>query len=598
MRWLGEIGVQVRYTTGTYIIVGRSLVEEARRKIPDAEVLPAMFAVSNFEEWASNHSRISDVRYIAEEILGWDAPFPTVEYERARVAKLRELFNRGALVMLHQPIRYIPGYKRKKPKVEAPVLGPEDAPTKTWFEVKLVDEFGDPIDGIEVVFTQGSAKEKVKTNGNGVARWKDVAGSSFASVRVANAGALRTTLEPRWARGGRRVEIEESDATLHVRSTDGTRLDGEAPRRVVIVRAAYRARLIGFYFDTAKCFLLPAAMKGIRGVAKLYERHPEAEVLVVGHTDRAGAEAYNDKLSLERARSVVAFLTDDIEAWVAWFDAGKPAEKRWGTLEVQLMLSALPEGGPPFYPGKPNGAKDAATRGAVKAFQTWSNETRGTSLAVDGNAGSETRRALVEAYMALDGTSLPKGVTATAHGAGESFPQVATADGVANADNRRVEIFVFDDGVHPPPPGDILPPGSSEYPDWVGQVLDTSDVEQQGCRVRVVDDEGGVVAGARVRLEGPHQDQGVTDGAGLVTFMNLVAGEYVAHAERDGYVVGATPFVYPPDPLASSRLASLRRSSVQSWGSATRKRRSRRRRTALLLRRTSSSSSARKRSSS
>jgi hypothetical protein len=44
------------------------------------------------------------------------------------------------------------------------------ASEKTWFAVKLVDEFGKGIDGLEVVFSQGSRRETLETDGNGVAR--------------------------------------------------------------------------------------------------------------------------------------------------------------------------------------------------------------------------------------------------------------------------------------------------------------------------------------------------------------------------------------------------------------------------------------------
>jgi outer membrane protein OmpA-like peptidoglycan-associated protein len=465
MRWFGEIGVQVRYTTGTYIIVGRSQVEEARRKIPDAEVLPAMFAVSNLEEWASNHSRISDVRYLAEEILGWDAPFPTVEYERARVAKLRELFNRGALVMLHQPIRYIPGYKRKKPKAEAPVLGPEDAPTKTWFEVKLVDEFGDPIDGVEVVFTQGSAKEKVKTNGNGVARWKDVAGSSFASVRVADVQALRDVLRPRWGKGKPRNAPEGPGITKALLGPEAPALSltGEKPGILVIAKPLTRVRLVGMHFDTNKCFLRESAMKGLRQVVGVYKANPTGKLLIVGHTDTTAEDAYNLELSVERAKAVRAYLQDDIAAWEAWFAESKPPKKRWGDLEVQAMIAALP------------------CAKSVKAFQAWSNETRGTNLKVDGIAGPKTRKALIEAYMALDGTTLPKSIGAEVHGLGEWFPAKKTGDNVTAEVNRRVEIFCFDDEIDPPVPGEKGTRGEPEYPQWEAQVTTDVDVTGKGA---------------------------------------------------------------------------------------------------------------------
>ena len=47
-------------------------------------------------------------------------------------------------------------------------------------------------------------------------------------------------------------------------------------------------RLVGAFFDTNKCFLLPSAMTGIRKLVEVYDKHPNGEMLVVGHTDTSG----------------------------------------------------------------------------------------------------------------------------------------------------------------------------------------------------------------------------------------------------------------------------------------------------------------------
>ena len=120
--------------------------------------------------------------------------------------------------------------------------------------------------------------------------------------------------------------------------------------------------------------------------------------------------------------------------------------KRWGNLEVQHMLTRLPDGGTPHYAGTPNGLADAKHDKAVRNYQ----QSKGLKL--DGLAGPNTRKALITDYMAIDGTSLPAGATLTTHGCGEFFPVVGTPDGTRNAENRRVEIFFFDgrNGRHRP----------------------------------------------------------------------------------------------------------------------------------------------------
>ena len=71
---------------------------------------------------------------------------------------------------------------------------------------------------------------------------------------------------------------------------------------ITVVGGVDRVRLAGMFFDLEKCFLLPSAMRGIREIKTQYDAHPGANLLVVGHTDTAGKDAYNLTLSLERAR--------------------------------------------------------------------------------------------------------------------------------------------------------------------------------------------------------------------------------------------------------------------------------------------------------
>lgn len=251
--------------------------------------------------------------------------------------------------------------------------------------------------------------------------------------------------------------------------TEGVRLRTGEAYRLIVIRELRRVRLVGMYFDLNKCFLLPQAMKGIRALRTQYGEHPGCNLLVVGHTDTSGRDAYNLTLSLERADAVSAYLTDGVSAWTRYYDDTVAQEKRWGRRETQLMLSALPEGEPPYYQGACDGSDDAAYRAAVEAFQSREG------LEVDGIVGPITREALVRSYMALDGTSLPPGTTLTVHGCGEGFPVEATGDGVRHPENRRVEIFFFDGPITPPPPGPTSAPGSTAYLEWLSHVTETDD---------------------------------------------------------------------------------------------------------------------------
>jgi hypothetical protein len=231
------------------------------------------------------------------------------------------------------------------------------------------------------------------------------------------------------------------------------------------------------FFDLDKCFLLPGAMAGIRELRTRYDAQPTANVLVVGHTDTSGEGDYNMSLSLERADAVAAYLKDDVDAWDAFYGDGKPEKKRWGLRETQLMLTALPQGGPPFYPDEVNGQDDATHRAAVTAFQ------RSAGLDDDGIAGPITRKELIKQYMALDGTSLPATATLTTHGCGENFPEEPTGDGKQEADNRRVEIFFFEGPIDPAPSGKTSAKGASDYPGWLARVNQSIDVVLGGASV-------------------------------------------------------------------------------------------------------------------
>jgi outer membrane protein OmpA-like peptidoglycan-associated protein len=238
--------------------------------------------------------------------------------------------------------------------------------------------------------------------------------------------------------------------------------------------------MFGMFFETDKAFLLPSAIPGIRVLRRFYEDHRGRglQVLVVGHTDTAGSDQYNLALSNERAESIGAYLRDRFEVWTAWFGSDRQQSKRWGTREVQHMLSALSDGSTRFYGGAITGANDAATRDAVKRFQQWSNDTRGTALAVDGDAGPATRPEIIKVYMAQDGTSLPADVPLLTHGCGEFHRAIETGDGVSDERNRRVEVFFFE-GPVTPAPQTCTAPGCKEYPLWDAAVIEEIDLKDR-----------------------------------------------------------------------------------------------------------------------
>lgn len=468
----------------------------------------------------------SSIRRLLHEIFGPYATAPTRECEQRRVDALVSLLERGELQVVFVAHRqYRSSFVANQPMDAAPALGPE-ATEKTWFEVKVVDVYGKPVDGAEILFTQGSFREKTTTNGAGIARWKDAEGGSFATVKLAKPQAIRDQLKEKWGSAKPAQGLEGTKISVLAAELAAS-LVGETPTTLILYKPLTRIRLIGMHFDTNKSFLRPSAMHGIKHVVSVYKAHPNGKLLVLGHTDTTADDAYNLDLSVERAEAVVAYLKDDVAAWEAWFGSGKPKLKRWGDPEITQMISALP------------------CDPTVHSFQQWSNATRGTSLEVDGIAGRQTRKALVEAYMAIDGTSLPKSVSAVVHGCGEFFPRTDEGDefgkdGVKSAQNRRVEMICFDDEIEPPVPGAKATKGEPQYKQWLAQGTDTVDIGT---------DSGMPAVHVRVHApEGTRADLHLCDASGAVLRVLLMD---VAEREGDHVTFDVDPYS-SPNPLRMS----------------------------------------------
>ncbi len=64
----------------------------------------------------------------------------------------------------------------------------------------------------------------------------------------------------------------------------------------------------GVYFDTAKYNINAASQETLNKLIGVFKEYPDTNVLVVGHTDSAGADAYNMTLSKNRANAVTNYL--------------------------------------------------------------------------------------------------------------------------------------------------------------------------------------------------------------------------------------------------------------------------------------------------
>ncbi|MBX3465905.1 MAG: OmpA family protein [Planctomycetes bacterium] len=299
-----------------------------------------------------------------------------------------------------------------------------------------------------------------------------------------------------------------------------------------------RVRLTGMLFETDKTFLLPRSLRSIKAFKRVYDKRAPGAVLVVGHTDTAGSDAYNLRLSVDRAEAVRAFLVDDADDWRARYAAtGKSAP--WGVREDKHMLARLKgDDGAPLYAGPIDANPTKDYQAAVKAFQAATN-AKGGALTPSGTADASTRRALCAAYMAEDDTTLPAGTAIEVHGCGEFHPVKATGDGVADEENRRVEVFLFPQAVTPPARTPCPAPGCPEYALWLGALIDTIDLTDDLATLEVVvrDSFGKPVVDAKVEVESEQgADKGVTDAEGKLLLQDQLPGTYRVKVTKQGYL--------------------------------------------------------------
>jgi outer membrane protein OmpA-like peptidoglycan-associated protein len=95
------------------------------------------------------------------------------------------------------------------------------------------------------------------------------------------------------------------------------RLDAGQPgvRVVEVERALLETglfRAVGVNFEFDKSTLLDGATSLIDPVGEVMQRFPDLRLLVAGHTDAIGPDAFNERLSRERAQTVRRYL---IERW-------------------------------------------------------------------------------------------------------------------------------------------------------------------------------------------------------------------------------------------------------------------------------------------
>ncbi len=84
----------------------------------------------------------------------------------------------------------------------------------------------------------------------------------------------------------------------------------------------------GVYFDTSKSNVKGTSATTLDKLAGIFKEYPNSNVLVEGHTDSAGPDDYNLKLSEQRAQSVTTYLVaqgiDGSRFATKWYGESQP----------------------------------------------------------------------------------------------------------------------------------------------------------------------------------------------------------------------------------------------------------------------------------
>jgi outer membrane protein OmpA-like peptidoglycan-associated protein len=504
----------------------------------------------------------------------WERP-----YEADGLILMRRIFTPQAATSNNEPA-ITPSQLRALMESEKPVQ----------FFARFVDDFGKPVTGFAGELAHGrDPKCEMTFSGSDFTRMGELKGAKQAWLTFTDKAnqnlvgqlkkcwkEVRGEADDTWkGKEGSLVEVLFKDGKL-----PELELEAEKKHTFMLRPPVALARLHGMYFDTNKCFLLPTAVASLKRLVETYALHPDSEVLIVGHTDTAGSEAYNLELSADRAEAMKAYLCDDADTWLGWYEEGVRASKRWGQHEDLSMIDALVpddqfgEGSHvAAYQTWHNGeAPDARQEDQPRSQPARSQPNGWEELKVDGVLGSKTRRQLILDYMNLDGTSLTwepwegsqtlphsgsagqspatptrqeDDVRVVTYGCGEYFPledeEGEVDQDAANAEDdddndvkfdRRVEVFFFAKpfGILPPVPGvadgessktaTTAAKGDPLYPEWRRRATHhyTIEAEGDGFRMRLCDDDSEPYAERPFAfcLEGYPEIRGTTDHDGFV----------------------------------------------------------------------------------
>ena len=369
--------------------------------------------------WDAFGAHASDVRRVLLEVaaaLGVRVDFLEEAMRSSQVEQTKESLRRGVeegrLVLLELP-RPPVDTERPPQFIDPfpPAPPPEPEPETCTFELRVVDEIGDPVDGVELVFDVLGRSHQATTDGNGVAKVECEQGSS-ALVDIVAVHRVREKLAPRWA-APRQPSLPEDteESPVHLETLDDV-FDPIRIRRnrletlVLMPRFACR-ELVATTFEFARSFPRRSGIPKLASIAQELRQDDQQLAWVFGHTDLSGPEKLNKRLSERRARAIFALFTHDFDAWnEMWLGKAKesPWFEHWGTREAQHMLNALSCPDDDGNALDEDGDRGSRTRAAIRRFQRGEYSSvpdEQAPLTESGQIDADTRRELFLAYAKL-----------------------------------------------------------------------------------------------------------------------------------------------------------------------------------------------------
>ena len=329
---------------------------------------------------------------------------------------------------------------------------------KTWYEVKVVDDIGEPIDGVDLLLATGSTTT-ISTDGSGTAR-VDGHFAQHGVIGFANIAEVRNKLRTRWGRP-REAQIPEH-ANCHILelsdSVKNVPIQAELPTLIVLTPYFRCASIAGAHFAFARSFVLREAFSQLAEVARDLQGEQARKAMIFGHTDKSGSEQLNKELSERRAKAIHSLLTHNSQQWEELWTGSKDSStwyERWDTYEAQHMLNTLEVRDDAGQSLEEDGKHGECTMQAIRRFQAGEYSMKPAEqkpLPVTGWLNPPTRREMFLAYAKLiSRTPVPEDrfteVGGAAYmGCGEYNP---LSEEAKDTESRRVALLVFDPAAEP-----------------------------------------------------------------------------------------------------------------------------------------------------